>query len=218
MPDSKYLEPTFFIDSDNKDVIAFAEKIVRDKKDENEKAIALYYAVRDQILYDPYAVSTNKQQMRASSTLQNQKGFCVTKAILLAALLRYVKIPSRLGFADVTNHLNTENLKKQMGTDIFYYHGYTDIYLNGKWVKATPAFNISLCDKFGTKPLEFDGINDSIFHPFDKKGQKHMEYINDHGHFADLPFETIYNSYKKHYPALFELNKFSGDFHKEAGE
>lgn len=214
---TQYTTPTFFIDSDNVDTISFAKSIIEGREGETKKAIALYYAVRDQILYDPYAVSLNKEHMVASYTLKQKKGYCVAKAVLLAALLRSIDIPARLGFADVTNHLNSENLKKQMGTDIFYYHGYTEVYLNEKWVKATPAFNLSLCDKFGVKPLEFDGVNDSIFHQFNQSGKRHMEYINDHGQFADLPFETIDNSFKEYYPKLYEMaGGIKGDFEKEA--
>ena len=29
-----------------------------------------------------------------------------------------------------------------MGTDLFVYHGYAELFLDGKWVKATPAFNV----------------------------------------------------------------------------
>ena len=64
-----------------------------------------------------------------------------------------------------------------MGTDLFVYHGYTDLCLDGKWVKATPAFNLALCTRFRVKPLEFDGRDDSIFHPFDEDDRRHMEYL-----------------------------------------
>jgi hypothetical protein len=118
----------------------------------------------------------------------------------------------------VKNHLATERLKELMGSDIFTYHGYTELYLKGKWVKATPAFNISLCERFNVKPLEFDGVNDSIFHPFDNAGNKHMEYVSDHGHFPDLPLDRIYESFLKHYPALADYHKdqIKGDFEQEA--
>lgn len=52
-------------------------------------------------------------------------------------------------------------MREQMKTDVFYWHGYASIYLEGKWVKATPAFNIELCEKF-LRLLEFDGRTDSI--------------------------------------------------------
>ena len=147
-------------------------------------------------------------------------GYCVAKAVLLAAAARQQSIPARLGFADVTNHLSTPKLRQIMKSDIFIYHGYTELFLNENWVKATPAFNLSLCSRFNVKPLEFDGINDSLFHEYDTLGQKHMEYLDDHGHFADLPFDRIFDAYEKQYPGILasfrSLN--NNDFTEEAAQ
>jgi len=161
--------------------------------------------------------------MKASSVLTKQSGYCVAKAVLLAAVGRHQGIPCRLGFADVTNHLSTARLREMMGTDLFVYHGYTEMYLQGKWVKATPAFNLALCTRFGVVPLEFDGIHDSVFHPYDVSGQKHMEYVKDHGHFADLPFARIFEAYGKTYPRFFDnfgghVGDFAEDAAKESGQ
>jgi len=179
-----------------------------------ERAKSLYYAVRDQIRYDPYTASHNPDDYSASHTLQAGRGWCVTKAILYAACCRAVGIPARLGYADVRNHLSTANLRRQMGTDIFYWHGYTDVYLKRKWVKATPAFNIALCKKFRLQPLKFDGLEDSIFHPYDLDGRQHMEYLNYHGEFADLPFELMFNDFARFYPG-FPVAKGHGSFDTE---
>lgn len=81
---------------------------------------------------------------------------------------------------------------------------YAEMYVSDHWVKATPAFNLSLCSKFAVLPLEFDGIHDSMFHAHDAHGQKHMEYVRDHGHFADLPFARIFAAYGNTYPRFFE--------------
>lgn len=200
----KYLKTTFFLDFDNKELYDFAEKICSDSTSPVEKAIALYYAVRDQIKYNPYDLKYSRTAMKASTVLKKQSGYCVSKAVLLAALGRQQQIPCRIGFADVTNHLSTTKLREKMGTDLFVYHGYTEMYLNDTWVKATPAFNLSLCNRFNVKPLEFDGRHDSIFHECNTLGQKHMEYVRDHGHFADLPFERIFAAFFDTYPKFFE--------------
>jgi transglutaminase-like putative cysteine protease len=183
-----------------------------------ERAIALYYRVRDEIRYDPYSMEDKPEALQASSVLKKKAGFCIPKAVLLAAVLRAQKIPARLGFADVKNHLATQRLRALMDTDLFVYHGYVEVFLNDKWVKATPAFNLTLCRHFNVKPLEFDGIHDSIFHEFDTRGNRHMEYVNNHGTFADLPFDTIYQAFRQCYPKIFALNT-SGDteaFSREA--
>lgn len=92
------------------------------------------------------------------------------KAALLAALYRAGGIPARVGHADVRNHLTSPRLMELMGSDEFVYHGYTEMWIAGTWVKATPAFNLSLCEKVGMRPLDFDGFADSLFHPQDLSG------------------------------------------------
>lgn len=214
-----YLQLTSFLDYDRLEVAAFAERVGLDSgNNPKEKAIRLYYAVRDEIRYDPYDLQYSPDALKASTVINKGSGYCVAKAVVLAALGRQQGIPSRLGFADVRNHLSTARLRELMGTDLFIYHGYTEFFLDDKWVKATPAFNLSLCERFQVKPLEFDGDTDSIFHEFNKIGQKHMQYVCDHGSFADLPFEKIFTAYRKQYPHMFEKLEQSSpfDFHVEA--
>jgi len=213
----EYLNPTYYIDSDHPAVIEFASQNCESGEKEIEKAVRLYYAVRDGIRYNPYSMEPGKESMKASSVLNKGHGYCVAKAVLLAACARSQKIPARLGFADVKNHLTTKRLMRLMGTDVYIYHGYTELFLNDKWVKATPAFNLELCNNFNVRPLEFDGTKDSIFHPFDKSGNKHMEYVKDHGTFADLPWEAILTELMESYPIYFEdLERRSKDFSAEA--
>lgn len=214
--DPAYLAATPFIDSDHAAVRAFARAVAGDETDPRAKAIRLYYAVRDRFLYDPYSVEVSQDGMRASGVIERGKGFCVNKAILLAAVARAEGIPARLGLADVKNHLATERLRAQMGTDIFYYHGYTELFLDGKWVKATPAFNLALCEKFRVLPLEFDGETDSVFHPFDADNRRHMEYVADRGSFADLPFAEWRDAMLTYYPDLMKEDRNGGDFAAEA--
>ncbi len=201
--DPIYLQPTSFIDSDSPAVIDFAQTTIADAQTEIEKAVKLYYAVRDLVRYSPYGIELEPEAFRGSLMLERKIGFCIQKAVLLAATGRAVGIPSRLGFGDVRNHLATERLLKLMQTDEFVFHGYTEFYLEGKWVKATPAFNLALCERFKVKPLEFDGKTDSIFHPFDEVGNQHMEYIRDHGQFADLPFDLMVQGFHRCYPHLY---------------
>jgi transglutaminase-like putative cysteine protease len=207
------LEPTEIIDSNNSVVIEFLEKNIVGETS-IEHAISLYYAVRDKIRYDAYDIDLSSQGLSAGRVVKSKHGWCVSKAVLLAALCRACNIPAALGYADVKNHLSTERLRDAMGTDVFYWHGYTAIWLNDVWVKATPAFNIELCEKFRIKPLEFDGTGDSIYHPFDLDGRKHMDYLNYKGEFSDVPLERIRADFSKFYPKLSML-KQGGDFDSE---
>ena len=194
-PNPSTLAPTAFIDSDAGSIRGFAAEHARGAND-RERAVALYLAVRDGFRYDPYRIDLSPHGMTASTVLTNDYGWCVPKAVLLAAACRAAGIPARLGFADVRNHLSTERMRETMKTDLFIWHGYTDIWLDGQWRKATPAFNIELCDRFGLLPLTFDGHTDSIYHPFDKTGQRHMEYVNQRGPFDDLPLAQIVADYQ----------------------
>ena len=164
---SEFLKPGPMVESCHPDVLALAAKSVRGVPTNKEKSVRLYYKIRDGIRYDPYASSLDVAGMKASKTLAEMKGYCVQKAVLLAAVCRAQGIPARLGFADVRNHLSTGKMRERMKTDTFYWHGYTAIFLEGQWLKATPAFNVELCEKFGLKPLEFDGEVDSIYHEFE---------------------------------------------------
>jgi transglutaminase-like putative cysteine protease len=213
-----YLAPTFFLDSDHAAVIAFAKRAAGETPDPVEQARRLYYAVRDGLRYDPYSFSWRAEAYRASDVLRRGLGFCVPKTILLAAAARVLGIPSRLGFADVRNHLNTARLRELMETDVFAYHGYVEMFVEGKWVKSTPAFNIELCQKFRVLPLEFDGRNDSLMHPYDADNRRHMEYLLDRGVFADMPFEMFCKDMLLIYPRLSEVCRrggLGGDFAAE---
>jgi transglutaminase-like putative cysteine protease len=161
--------------------------------------------VRDRVRYNPFQNFMADDAYRASTCLERNVGWCVSKAALLAACARAAGIPARVGFADVKNHLTTPELTAKMGTDLFVYHGYVELQLDGKWIKATPAFNLALCTRFRVKPLEFDGREDSIFHPFDEDNRRHMEYVRWRGEFADVPAEDIKRVFSETYPALFNL-------------
>lgn len=199
------LRDTFFIDIRHPTVIEFAHAVTDPSSSNVDKAVALFYAVRDEIRYDPYSANLVGDQFKASATIQRGSGFCVHKAIVLAAVARTVGVPARLRFADVINHLAPPGLIELMQTEVFAFHGYNELYLDGRWIKATPTFNRSMCEKFGVKTLEFDGRQDAILHSYDRKGRRHMEYIKDYGHFSDFPFEEMKQSWQRVYPRFFEI-------------
>ena len=194
-----YLRPTTIIDSDHTRVRDFALETVGDSKDPVERAVKLYLAVRDSIFYDPYAPFYLPQHFRASYVLKRGRSFCVPKASLLCALGRASGIPSRVGLADVRNHLATKQLIDFIGSNLFVYHGFVEFYLEGKWVKATPAFNSSLCRRHNVPPLEFNGHEDSIFQPYNMNNHKFMEYVKFYGTFTDVPVDDIVAAWKKAY-------------------
>ena len=198
-----YLQPGRFIDSDNPKVIAFAREHAGNG-DSRGRAVRLYYAVRDSIAYNPYRIEPVAESFRGGRTLETRHGWCVSKAALLAAAARAIGIPARIGFADVRNHLTSPRLREWMeGTDVFAYHGFCELSIDGSWVKATPAFDKALCARANVAPLEFDGLHDSLFQQFDASGRRHMEYLTMRGVFADVPFEQIIADWRALYPKVF---------------
>lgn len=213
-----YIAPSSFIDCDHPDVVRFTEHHAGRGSSDKEKVLSLFLAVRDDILYDPYVPMNDPESYRASSAIQRGRGFCIPKAALLAAGCRHLGIPARVGYGDVKNHLATRRLTEWLESDVYTWHSYADIFLDGRWVKATPAFNKVMCEKFGVLPLEFDGENDCLFHPFDKSGRQHMEYLRYRGTFADVPFDTIVAEFRQLYPKAMATDQGAGgDFQADAG-
>jgi transglutaminase-like putative cysteine protease len=195
------LQPTYYLDADEPSLCAFAERYTRKAASERENAIALYYAVRDGFWYSPYRLDFRPEGLKASAFLNREPkaGHCLNKAMLLAASARVVGIPSRLSFYHVRNHLATERLEKMLGTNLLVFHTVAELWLEGRWVKATPAFNQALCTKLGVDSLEFNGLDDSIFQPYDASGREFMHYEYEYGAYNDLPFDLMKSELLKYY-------------------
>lgn len=197
--DPAFLAPARFVDSDHPDVIAYARATIGDATTDADKAALLFRAVRDRLRYDPYVVTIDPDDYKASRILTMKRSFCVPKAVLLCALARASGIPARVGFADVRNHLSSKKLLETMGTDLFVFHGYVELWIDGVPRKASAAFNAELCAKFGVPPTEFDGTGDALLQAFDAKGGQFMEYVHDRGLFLDLPFEEMLRAFAETY-------------------
>jgi transglutaminase-like putative cysteine protease len=213
--ETNYLNAASFVDSGDPAIRAFAHQALGGAQTAKDKALALYGAVRDSIQYDPYVDFLDPAVFRASDVLRAGKGFCVGKSALLTAAARAAGIPARPGYADVRNHLTSKRLQDLVDGDIFYWHSYTELNIDGKWVKCTPAFDAALCARAKIAPLDFDGVNDSLFHPFDPAGRRHMEYLKDRGAFPDVPFATIIADFKKFYPKLVAASPAAASFRDE---
>ncbi len=216
MDTAQFLAAGEFVDSSAPQVIAFTKDATQGESDADAAILRLYTAVRDGIIYDPYVSLSDPANYRASSVLAAGRGFCIGKSALLAAGARAIGVPARVGYADVRNHLTSRRLYDLVKTDTFMWHSYTELYLSGRWVKATPAFDRALCERAGLKPLDFDGQTDSLFQPFDQAGRRHMEYLRDRGTFADVPFDVIRADFIANYPSLMGSEGLAGDFHAEA--
>lgn len=214
----EYLQPTSIIDSDHETIMDFAHRTTKGvAKDPVQSAVKLYHAVRDGIRYDPYMPFSLPEHYRASHTLKIKRGFCIPKACLLCALARALSIPSRLGFATVKNHLATRQLIELQGSERIVYHGYAELFLEGKWVIATPAFNAELCNRHHVPPLEFNGREDSQFQPRNLEKKQFMEYLEYHGSYADVPIDKIMAASIKEYGAD-RVQKWQIEFQTSGGK
>lgn len=196
-----YLAPAEFIDSDHPAIKAFAAKTISPHASPTEQAKRLYLAARE-VRYDPDLDFSDPDVYRASSVLLAGAGYCVGKAALCAALCRAAGIPARVGFADVTNHLSSERLHEKMGTNYFAWHGFTEVLLGERWIKASPTFNASLCVRFGVPALDFDGSSDALLQAYDGDGRSFMRYEVMHGAFHDVPVKFLIAEMARRYPSL----------------
>ena len=199
VPGGQFLSAGTFIDSDHPEIAAFAQQHVSGSND-RDRVVSLYYAVRDRVAYNPYYIGRNPDYYRASACLLEGKGFCIPKAALLAACCRAVNVPARVGYADVRNHLSTPKLEELVGGDIYCWHSYSDTWIDDRWVKSTPAFDTTLCERLNVRPLDFDGESDSLFQAYSRSGDRHMEYVNDRGPFGDVPYDRIVTDFAAYHP------------------
>jgi len=215
LPLEEYLKPTLTIDCETRSIKEKALELTKGQKGTAEKAKSLFYFVRDEIKYNPYSPRHFPEHYRANTILDRGEGYCVQKAVLLAALARAVGIPARLGFADIRNYLPMGNLAEVMGTNLFVYHGYDELYIKGRWIKATPTFDLKMCRENRIIPVEFDGKKDAMFHSHNLDGKLHIEYVHHHGHYQDLPWDEIQNARVQAYgPELAERLKMAKSINK----
>ena len=198
----EYLNKTSFLQVNHPSTASFCADI-QPSSSKIAIAIALYYKVRDAFLYDPFHLDLTPKALQSSTIFEKKRAWCVEKAIVLATCARYFKIPSRLGYAIVVNHIGSDKLVHYLKREEIVFHGYTELYLDGRWIKCTPAFDKRICRISNVSPLDWDGKNDSLFQAYEG-GQQFMEYLHDYGSYNDVPIDLMNAEMKKYYPHLFE--------------
>jgi transglutaminase-like putative cysteine protease len=191
-----YLAPAEYIDSDHPSITAQTGVLCAAAAADRDAAVGIYQFVRDL----PYEGGDfeDLEIYRASSVLTAGRGYCVGKASLCTALYRAAGFPARIAFADVRNHLASPRLLQAMGTDIFAWHGYTEVLLTGRWLKVSPTFDLATCLRAGVAALGFDGEHDALLQSFD--GTASMRYLKDHGDFHDVPARFLAAEMPRLYP------------------
>jgi transglutaminase-like putative cysteine protease len=195
-----YIEPTEFIDSESGVVKDIVNKIYLRSRSRIEFIIKLFYYVRDEVRYELFIDYFNRGSYKASNTLSRRYGYCVQKAIALAALYRASFIPARVCFADIINHNLPSQIYELFKTNQFVYHGYVEAYINGRWVKLTPAFDKEASSKMNIDPLEFDGYNDVVLPKYNRDGKIQFTYVKYRGCYREFPYEDLVREFLRVYP------------------
>jgi transglutaminase-like putative cysteine protease len=207
-----YLSPTYFFDFEREEIQDLVAEFKNISLSDKEITIALYNKVRDTWRYDPYSLSFSKEKYRASEIAKRSKGHCIDKSIVLIACLRAMNIPARIHLAKVKNHIAVDRLIEKFGSNELTPHGMVDVLLNDKWLKISPTFNASLCTMLNVAPLDFDGENDAVLQAFNEEGTQFMEYLEDYGHFEDVPVAFMAQNAREHYPTIFDSGSNETEF------
>lgn len=217
-----YLHSTYFVDMQSPLIIAKAHELTHEipPHDSIQKAIKVFYYVRDSL---PYWVGSPKELMdranlRASAVLTKQKGYCIQKSSLFVALLRALQIPARFHFVDIINYLTPQNYIDRIGRNLMIYHGYGEVWLNGKWIEANVAFDKALCERKHYPISEFDGIHPALFAHTNADGDKFVDYIKDHGTFADIPYRKIIGTWLLEYGIKGQIHRLKHKTGKPSSE
>lgn len=161
----QFLKPTKYCDSDNKDIKNILYEILGNIKDDKEKAIKLFYWVRDNILY-----RVGYWNRMATDTLKEGSGTCTNKANLLVSFFRSIGIPAGYGVMSVMGkeYFGPIMLPKfkswvsEKSTHVFCY-----VYIDNSWIKCDPSDDYLLSKKtndfnYTTKLVEWNGHSDAI--------------------------------------------------------
>lgn len=200
-----YLTPAEFIDSNNPAVIDYAHQVTNGLKYDTEKAVELFYSVRDDFKFDLGHIDLHPSKLKASALVKRGIGTDIEKSTLLAAAARAVGIPSRVSFANLRSNLTAEQLGNVLQSDMLVFHSYVELWMGNHWVKLSPAFNREACDYLGLPPLDFGIPEEKVFKKHHKRKHKYLKYVHDYGDFPDLPYDLYISELRKYYPHLFKI-------------
>ncbi len=203
-----YLVSSPLCDSYNPVLIQKAQDLTKNLLNDKEKAIKIFYFLRDQILYkiNPFFKS-------ASDILQMGYGDCVSKSHLQIAMLRSIKIPSRFHMI----HLKFDVLKpffpgwiNKIPSSKVVHHSFCKCFLNGKWIACDCTFDKMLLDGARSKGLIKE---QNAYSQIDWDGEHDLEAlsqwkIDDKGTFTTID-EIRENKKKKGNPPKFIVKFFT---------
>ncbi len=196
---STCLGPTPGVDCESQTVRSLARRLAEGAASPSETAARLFAYVRDNVRYIPYAPFGSLSDYHGEEVLWRGYGFCTQKSSLLIGLCRAAGIPARFRFADLVNHNLPGRLGYVLGSNRMIYHTYVEIWLQGRWLKATPSFERPLCEKMGWRVVDFDGTGDAILPATDLEGRLHIEYVRDRGSLPHVPLQDMLETWYREY-------------------
>ncbi|MBI3203030.1 MAG: transglutaminase family protein [Myxococcales bacterium] len=191
------LGSTPFIEADHPRVRSLAREL-GGALDPPARAARLFRFVRDELRYE-FRAKLTRDEYRASLVLEDGKGFCVQKAVLLSALARAVDVPAALVLCDLRDRSLSPKLTAALGTDTMFYHGLNAFYLGGRWLLADASLSPDVVDRKGYRTVEFDGSANALLAASRLDGSPHAEYLRFHGLFDDLPFDRMMEAFMMAY-------------------
>jgi hypothetical protein len=182
----EYLIATRLCDCDNPWIREKAEEIVVGASNPEEKALEIFYYVRDKIRF-----SLAYSQSKASHTLKRGYGECGNKTNVQITLLRAAKIPARFRWTqvktEVLQHLIADFVYKNMPP--VASHFWCECYLDEKWVSCELLLDKILYDgmlmeglitKDQIPTIDWDGKTDLILlNPWITEDRGHLPSFDD---------------------------------------
>lgn len=197
-PVAECLAATPFVESAHPEVARTAVSVAGAELDLSARARSLFQFVRDEVRYE-FMAKLEPEQYRASSVLSMRAGFCVQKAVLLAALARAAQIPCVIVLSDLRDRTLPKDIVEAMGTDVMHDHGLNAFHLGGAWRLADASLSPDIVQRKRYRPVNFDGATHALLAPTTLDGMPHAEYLTFHGAFADLPFERLIADFRAAY-------------------
>jgi transglutaminase-like putative cysteine protease len=184
----EFLSAARFVESEHPAIVARVRELDLLRLPLRERAARLFDHVRNDVRYEFMAKFTPDDYL-ASRILEANQGFCVQKAVLLAALGRAAEIPTAIVLCDMRDHALPEKVIRAIGTNVMYHHGLNAFHIDGAWLTVDASLDPKFLDKKRYPHTAFHGTADALLAATTTDGARAAEYVTFHGRYADLPFE-----------------------------
>jgi transglutaminase-like putative cysteine protease len=182
-----FLAPSRFVESTHAAIVEHVAFLDLEALAPRARAARLFEHVRSDVRYD-FLAKFGEDDYLASNVLASGRGFCVQKAVLLAALGRAAGIPTAIVLCDMRDHALPERIAQALRTDVMHHHGLNAFHLDGRWVSVDASLDPKFLDRKRLARVAFDGTADALLPKATLDGARAAEYLVFHGRYADLPF------------------------------